>query len=165
MDPTGVNAVPRGEQNPLSVSLPITVGVIRAKVNGLMEDVINLTPCDKEERDIIESDDGASKYQRTKLKIHSLDGVTAETPIQFGQDLSLEVSLSIQHFDNFKRFSLNTSLSVENKKIQWVQMGRIKEDNYFVQLGFKLSASSSNAGDASDKHVFALRQAFVSRLL
>jgi hypothetical protein len=130
------------------ISIPLTLAVIRAEVNDSMVDVYNLTPFE-EEGTIMQTDGG--KFRRTKLKLHCL----FNDPFLFEKELFLEAFLSIN--DKFKTLPLNTSLSVENGKTQWVQMGRTKEDNYFIQLGFKVSR-----GCDVNKSLFSLRQAFVS---
>ena len=155
---TGINTIPSStgtsdkdavDKQPL-MSVPVTMIVLRAEVNGSMSDVYNLIP--HEDETAVQSNDGV--VLRSKLKLHSVH----DNSLLFEEKLSLEAFLCIDHFDKFKTISLDAGLDIESKKIQWVQMGRIEEESYAIQLGFKKCAKNDD-----NKDVFLLRQAFVCR--
>lgn len=156
---SSINLKERDEEGLSSVSMPITLATIRAEVDGKMEDVYNLTPVGNAEGGIVENN--GRHFQRTKMKFNYNQDVPAGSePFLFQKELSLEVVLSCEKFPNFKTISSSGSIGslVENNKLQWIQMGRTKEDNYFIQLGFKMSHGRDKINSK-----FALRQAFVSR--
>ena len=155
---TGINTIPSStgtsdkdavDKRPL-MSVPITMIVLRAEVNGLMSDVYNLIP--HEDETAVPSNDGV--VLRSKLKLHSVH----DNSLLFEEKLSLEAFLCIDHFDKFKTISLDAGLNIESKKIQWVQMGKIEEESYAIQLGFKKCTNNDD-----NKDVFLLKQAFVCR--
>ena len=139
-DPVEKNVVP----------LPITM--ISLSTDST-KDAFLLTPFDDGE--IIQTDRG--DVRRIKLKIHS----TFDQPPLFDKLLCLKAVISVNQIENYKSLALNTTLSDDEKKSQWIQLGQTEKDGYALQLSFKMAKACRHNGITR----FELRQAFVSQAL
>lgn len=128
------------------LALPVTMITLSS---GSIEDVYNLTPAGDEE---IVMHTAQGELKRMKLKLHC----PRDEPFLFGKELSLKAIISVNQIEKYKTLSLDTCLSEDIKKTQWIQMGRTEEDGYALQLSFKLDSTT---------HLFELRQAFLSQPL
>jgi hypothetical protein len=131
--------------------LPLPVTVITLSSSSI-ENVYNLTPTGDEV--VIHTANGDLK--RTKLKVHC----TREAPFLFDKELTLKAIISVNQMERYKTLSLDTCLSEETKKPQWIQLGRTEEDGYALQLSFKLV--NKKCEDRATP-LFELRQAFISQ--
>jgi hypothetical protein len=124
--------------------------------DGVMVNVCNLTPTDKEA--ILQTDSG--EIRRTKLRVHYTN---PDEPFRFGKHLILEAALSGNEISNFKTLTLQSSLSQRKDcAMEWVQLGRSEDGGFALQLGFKVSRRSVPTSN-SNQPSFELRQAFISQ--